>query len=406
MLTVELRTSGSQVGPGELTQKATPDPCSAPVFHDSGFVLYILVPRNCTPNTDTIVALRWGNGRTSRWIEVPFTALGEESRVEFEVGATRDVSVHQRGTWRSFPNTSSWTWRDGAGLLVKEGVLYLLGGWSSDAYVDDIWASRNAIDWTRLSRQPWGPRHGAGWVIHQNRLYVIGGDLYQDVWSSADGVDWTKENGQGPFGKRYTPSAVSDGSRIFFYGGQYWAPYDWCAYQPECRAIGLNDVWASNDGRDWQELTNSAPWAGRGLVHGGAFFRGRIYIVGGGLKLGLPGAAIADTIAEFSDIWSSADGSTWRKEADTLGFKPRTHFSLLSTSSGCYVSDGSVTNQPNLSNDLFFAPDCVHFEPVPDTPPLPVRHASSLAYFNGSLVILGGHRDTAGTAVWQYFPDH
>ena len=290
---------------------------------------------------------------------------------------------------------------------MKDGLLYLLGGWSSEEFRHDLWSSRNVRDWNLLSaRQPWGPRHGAGWVVHRDRLYVLSGDLYEDAWSSSDGIEWIQENARAPFGKRYTPNAVSDGDRVFLYAGQNWAPYDGCAFQPECSAVGLNSVWSTVDGKNWELRTAGAPWAGRGLVHGGAYFNGRIYVVGGGLKLALPGEELADTVAEFTDIWSSADGATWRKEADTLGFTPRTHFSLLATPKGCYVSGGSVGHQANLSNDVYFASDCVRFEPIADPSPMQVRHASSLAYFNGSIVILGGHNDTAGTEVWQYFPDN
>ena len=406
LLSVEISGQGTLSNAGKSALDVGSPTCLGAGFQDSGYVVYVLAPRGCEPVENGVVRMLWGDERGNRTIEIPFAAFGDETAVVIEAGHSRIVSVHQRGTWRSFPNTDSWPWRDGAGLLVKDGTLFLLGGWSSDAYLSDVWSSRNVRDWSLLtSGRPWGPRHGAGWVVHRDRMYVISGDLAEDVWSSADGIEWTLETQKGPFGKRYAPNAVSDGNRIYLYAGQYWGPYDWCADEPECFAIGLNDVWATDDGQNWGALTYRSPWAGRGLVHGGAYFNGRIYVVGGGLKLALPGMALADTVAEFTDIWSSADGFNWRKEADTLGFTPRTHFSLLATPRGCYVSDGSVTHQPNLSNDVYFAPDCIHFAAIPDPSPMQVRHASSLAYFNGSIVILGGHRDTAGTEVWQYFPD-
>jgi hypothetical protein len=79
---------------------------------------------------------------------------------------------------------------------------------------------------------------------------------------------------------------------------------------------------------------------------------------------------------------------------------------VLATSTGCYVSDGSVGTQSNVSNELFHAPDCIHFASVPVPPELPVRHASSLVEFNGSLVVLGGPPVFSGAVneVWQYFP--
>jgi hypothetical protein len=90
--------------------------------------------------------------------------------------------------------------------------------------------------------------------------------------------------------------------------------------------------------------------------------------------------------------------------AATLPFPSRTHFSVAQTSSGCVVSDGSVGTQNNVSNDLYFASDCLDFHDLADRP-LPPRHASAVKEFNGTLVILGGPpAGSAGTAIWQYVP--
>ncbi len=382
---------------------ATVSGCGRTQVHDQGDITYVTVPPGCTPALPLQVELRFGGGERTAWT---FSIPGFDQ--EHSVGTAtlqRRVSVHRRGSWRSFENAGSWDWRDGAGLLAKDGGLYLLGGWNSETLTkNDVWFTRDLQSWTRLTTAaPWAARHGAAWVVHQDRLHVIGGDLIDDAWSSADGIAWRRESAQAPFGKRYTPSAVSDGQRILLYGGQYWAPYDWCAFDPVCSAVGLNDVWVSPDGAAWSQIAR-APWAGRGLVHGGAHFRGRTYVIGGGLKLGLPGATLTETVQEYSDIWSSADGITWRLEANTLGFPPRTHFAVLATDTSCWVANGSVGTQLNTSAEVFRADDCVNFKPVEDISPMAIRHAPSLAELNGSIVVLGGHRDTAGTIIWQHFP--
>lgn len=41
----------------------------------------------------------------------------------------------------------------------------------------------------------------------------------------------------------------------------------------------INDVWASNDGINWDELDN-APWQGRS-GHTTEFFNSRVYVIGG-----------------------------------------------------------------------------------------------------------------------------
>ncbi len=319
--------------------------------------------------------------------------------IERTVESRRLLLVRQ-GTWRMYPNNSNWAARDGAGLLFLDGELYLLGGWIHGPTSNEVWKTRNLHEWTFVGHAPWPPRHGAAWLVHEARMFVIGGDLLDDVWSSADGVTWSKEAEKAPFGPRYTPNAASIGGYIVVYAGQHWEPVEWCVYQPDCRPVGPRDVWRSRDGRSWERLAD-APWDGRGLIHGSLVHAGEIYLVGGGLKAPPPNARYAETRTEFADVWSSPDGSQWRYRG-TMDH-PRTHFSVLSTLEGCYMSDGSVGTQANLSNALFFASNCIDFAPVAVPAEMPVRHASSLASFNGSLVVLGGPGGS-GTSVWQYFP--
>lgn len=386
--------------------------CNSTEVHDTGEIVYLLVARSCNLVFPVAAQFRMRTEERSTTAVVNFSGFAQEQRVSQGLSRPRTVSLHRRGTWRSFENQASWGWRDGAGLLVKGGQMYLLGGYrAGEGNQNEVWRSSNARDWELLiDEAPWYGRHGAAWVVHQDRLFVISGDLNDDVWSSQDGIDWRVEKLGAPFGKRYTPNAISDGKNIVLYAGQYWEPYDWCAFAPECKAVGFNDVWSSETGASWSLLNPSAPWPGRGLIHGAVRFKERIYLIGGGLKMGLVGTRLAETVAEYNDIWSSADGIDWRQEATELGFPARTHFSVAAAPQGCFVSDGSVGLQGTFSNDVFFASDCIHFAAIPDHPPMQRRHASSMAYFNGSLVILGGPpyagpESTAGTEVWQYFPD-
>lgn len=365
--------------------------CSDARVHDSGTVLYVTIEPGCVPRMPAAVSLSVGAGFNA----VAVDELGTEQNVRLSVGE-RQLALVNRGSWRSFPNTDSWDWRDGAGLLAKDGGLYLLGGWNSDVGgTSEVWFTGDLVKWTRRTAEaPWAGRHGAGWVVHNERLYVVGGDFHTDVWSSPDGASWTRHTADAGFGQRYAPNAASLGGELLLYNGQDWTPQ------------GFTEVWASaGDGATWQRAA-TVPYAGRALIHGAAVFRDRVYVIGGGLKGNVPTSTwSADTVAEFSDIWSSADGRNWVQEASTLGFTPRTHFAVLGTDHGCYVANGSVTIQANLSEEVYFAEDCVRFRPLAQQPPMLGVHATSLAEFNGSIVLLGGHKVRVGTTVWQYFPD-
>ncbi len=381
---------------GELQLVANMADCDRVAVHDSGHVLYVVTDRSCAtsgPRRVFSLGLTGGNpGDAGALVQLDMLEGDELDNITVPSLGIRRVGLYRAGQWRRIDNTDSWQHRDGPGLLLLNGELYLLGGWLWGPTSSEVWKTRDLVHWEYLGDAPWPARHGAGWVVHNERLYVVGGDWMRDTWSSANGIDWVQHSATAPFGTLYTPNAVSVGGRIILYGGQGGTE-------------GVNQVWESADGVAWSLLHGRAPWAGRGLVHGGAVHDGRVYLVGGGVKSVPPGQSSPETTQEFSDIWSSEDGIDWRLEADSLGFTPRTHFSLAATPKGCFVSDGSVGTQAAVSNDLFHAADCVHFTPVPDTPPLQPRHASALTYFNGSLVILGGPpAGDAGTTVWQYFP--
>lgn len=387
--------------------------CPEVSVEDSGHVVYVKVPIRCTPIVEgTPLRLVIGPGTASGDL-LPATTVSlqrqpgalDTTTTTLDGLGPRQVQIVVRGQWRRVPHLGTWAPRDGAGLLQLNGALYLLGGWLHGPVTNEVWRTVDLVQWEFLGYAPWPARHAAAWLVHEGRLWVIGGDLYDDVWSSPDGVQWTQEAVVAPFGRRYTPNAASVGGRIVVYAGQDWQPVDWCHDRPDCSARGLRSVWSSRDGRQWNQVAEQAPWEGRGLVHGNAVHDGRIWMIGGGLKVAPPNERYAETSAEFTDVWSSLDGETWQLEVLDGGFGGRTHFSVLATRDGCYVSDGSVSTQLNVSNDLFHAPDCRRYSRVGVPAELPARHASSLVEFNGSLVVLGGPPyGGAGTQVWQYFP--
>lgn len=379
--------------------------CESAAVHDSGRVIYVVADRRCAaggPRRQFSLGLAAAGAVPGDAVQLDMLEGDELDGITVPGLGLRRVGLVRAGQWRRFDNVDSWQHRDGAGLLLLDGELYLLGGWIWGQVTSEVWKSRDLVHWEFLGNAPWPARHGSAWLVHEHKLWVIGGDLYDDVWSSPDGVAWTQEASHAPFGPRYTPNAASVGGRIVVYGGQSWQTGTGCDF---CVAEASREVWSSADGRRWQLANAQAPWQGRGLIHGSIVHDGEIFLVGGGLKAVPAGEHYSETVAERGDAWSSHDGVAWTRRSEALPFTPRTHFSVVATPQGCYVSDGSVGTQANVVNDLFFAADCVSYAPVPDTPPLEPRHASSLAAFNGSLVILGGPpAGDAGTTVWQYFP--
>ncbi len=174
--------------------------------------------------------------------------------------------------------------RDGAGAVVNEGKMWLLGGWNPGDKPhfpricnNEVWSSKDGTTWTLekpntfldASFDPsrdWEGRHTAGYVVFKDRMWIVGGDANQhhyqnDVWSSADGVNWECHTASAPWHPRqYHDVAVFD--------GQLWVLEGW-------NRDNRNDVWHSADGVDWHELPNN-PWPPRHaasvFVHDGALW--------------------------------------------------------------------------------------------------------------------------------------
>ena len=110
------------------------------------------------------------------------------------------------------------------------------------------------------------------WILGGTENYYFGDDtsLKNDVWSSADGKEWKRETASAPWSPRaYHAAVVHDGKLWVIGGGNY---------VPKYRA--LNDVWSSPDGVNWQQVTDRAPWNPR-IWFSAVVHRDRMWVMGG-----------------------------------------------------------------------------------------------------------------------------
>jgi len=206
--------------------------------------------------------------------------------------------AHPPYRWIQVTDQAAFPGRDGAGALVHHGAMYLIGGWSKrDAVAfpricsNDVWRSTDGLDWQQIKpntfrddtfdgRADWEGRHTAGYVVHDDAMWIIGGDANQghyqpDCWRSRDGVTWELVCEELPFGYRVLHYSVAMHGRIYVMGGQHMsAPFIVTDQRPDTY---YNDVWSSTDGRHWEQLaTEGAIWPARGMIGGHAVFRDRI----------------------------------------------------------------------------------------------------------------------------------
>lgn len=288
--------------------------------------------------------------------------------------------------------------RDGAGALSFRGRLWLLGGWNPADPVhfpthcnSEVWSSTDGADWTLGLRQaPWEERHTAGYVVHHDRMWIVGGDAIQkhyqnDVWSSADGIRWEQATDRVPWAPRVLHLTAAFAERIWVMGGQALPQF---APAPEAFH---NDVWSSTNGRDWTRVCEHAPWPARGMVGGSAVHRGRLWILGGG-TYDTPGSPERRF---YNDVWSTADGVHWEQHIEQAPWSARQYHDVAVFDDRLWVLEG--WNKGNR-NDVWHSADGVRWEELPGTPWAP-RHAASLFVHDDALWVVAGNNMTPD--VWK-----
>ncbi len=329
----------------------------------------------------------------------PLTEYGESLRTwrpgKASIPASPGCASYR---WNSVNANADFAARDGAGALVFDGQMWLLGGWNpgDPAHFprkcnSEVWSSTGGAAWTLVNRAaPWEPRHTAGYVVHRGQMWVIGGDPLQghyqdDVWRSRDGVRWERVCERVPWASRALHYTVAFDDRIWVMGGQTVPQF-----APAAEAF-YNDVWSSEDGVSWTRVAEHAPWEPRGMIGGGAVFQGRIWLLGGG-TYDTPGTPARRF---YNDVWSTADGVRWKRHTERAAWPPRQYHEVAVFDNRLWVLEG--WNRSNR-NDVWYSSDGVEWHELRGTPWAP-RHAASVFVFKDALWMVAGNNMTPD--VWR-----
>lgn len=302
--------------------------------------------------------------------------------------------------WTHITSDAQFAPRDGAGALVFRDRMWLLGGWNPPhkdfpkKCNSEIWSSSDGATWKLELRQaPWEQRHTAGYVVHQDKMWIIGGDPLQghyqdDIWNSSDGVNWTRVIDNAPWGPRVLHYTVVHDGKIWVMGGQTM-PY----YAPAAEII-YRDVWNSSDGIHWQQVHLHEPyWPQRGMIGGAAVLNGRIWILGGGTY----DTPTTPKRKFFNDVWSSSDGARWTQHTSHAPWAPRQYHDVAAFDGQLWVMEGYCEASGNR-NDVWHSSDGVNWTEVPKTPWVP-RHAASVYIYRDALWMVTGNNLTSD--VWK-----
>ena len=228
----------------------------------------------------------------------------------------RDVwSSADGATWNKVAAEAPWKYSDLAMTMTFQERMWILGGWyngrlEGHGATSEVWSSADGIQWDLATpKAGWSPRIAAGVVEFKGRMWVLGGtenyyfgddsSLKNDVWSSADGKDWKLETANAPWSPRsYLQAVVHDGKMWVMGGGNYVPAYH-----------AKNDVWFSEDGVQWEQATAEAPWSPR-LWFSSVTYRGNMWVLGGWSN---------NPSKNWGDVWYSGNGSSGKQlKSDTI----------------------------------------------------------------------------------------
>jgi hypothetical protein len=249
----------------------------------------------------------------------------------------RDVWSSADGVrWECATPEAPWIHSDLPMALVFDDRMWMMGGWYNGrlpghSASGEVWWSTDGASWKQATAKAgWSARLAAGAVVFRGRIWILGGtenyyfgdesSLKNDVWSSPDGVRWTRETEHAGWSPRAYHQAVVHDGKIWVLGGGN--------YQPEYKSV--SDVWCSEDGVNWTCVTPAAPWPPR-IWFSAVVYRDRIWVLGGWTKT---------PYTNLGDVWYSRDGKTWTEWKPAAQWKARHEHSALVHRDRIWIAGG------------------------------------------------------------------
>jgi len=312
--------------------------------------------------------------------------------------------------WTCVTDEAAFRPRDGAGALVFNDRMFLLGGWnpSDKEYyprtcVNDVWSSADGADWELVKPNTftttpfyglgtdWEGTHTAGYAVHDGKMWIVGGDPLQghyqpDVWNSDDGRTWQHVNPGRPvpWCPRVLHHTFVLRGKMWILGGQtlpQFAPADEVFY---------HDIWHTEDGLGWTRVEMSQPFTpARGMIGGRAVLNGRVWLLGGGTYE----TPNQPQYAYCNDVWSSTDGVNWQRHIEHAPWRPRVYHDVAAFDDRIWVMEGQIDFGVN-ADDVWYSSDGVNWHEVPETPWKPRHAAGVFVYDHGLWVVAGNNMES------------
>lgn len=288
-----------------------------------------------------------------------------------------------------------WQARDSQVEFVLKDQLWIGGGWfqSFEAPPRDVWSSADGKAWKLSAPQaPWKHSDLAMNLTYQNKAWVMGGwfngrlpghSASNQVWSSNDGIAWKQVTPAAGWSPRLAAGLVEHQGRLWMLGGT--ENY----YFGDATSV-KNDVWSSADGQTWTQVTAKAAWPPR-AYHQVVALNGKMYVLGGGNYV--------PAYEARNDVWSSTDGVSWTCVTEHAAWAPRLWFSAVVYRGRMWVIGGWSKENDNFG-DVWHSANGREWQRLETKTCWKARHEHSVLVFQDKLWVLGGHARPLSCEVW------
>lgn len=283
---------------------------------------------------------------------------------------------------------------------------------ANNTHLNDVWSSQDGVSWEQHASAPWEARHRHGVLLLKGCSYVFGGTTkknntageevqfqFNDVWKTCDaGRSWECVTESAQWSPREGFAFTVAEEKLLIIGGTLGGT-----------GAGVNEVWASSDGRDWEllssnETTPASAWEHRYATTAVTSAQGEVLLAGG----------FGDGLGAYKDVWASKDaGRTWEQRTARAEFGGIDYPAMATLGNTTYLIGGQAgAGQLFRSFRTVWATEDggSSWTKVTEMPSaMAARGGMPVLDFDGSLLIAGGSSEIFPHAdyndVWTWRPE-
>jgi len=242
------------------------------------------------------------------------------------------------------------------------------------------------------STNHWNARSLFSATVFKSNVWLTGG-IYNgqginDEWKSENGVDWQLVTDDSPWGYRYAHQTIVFNNYLWMYGGK----------TGEYLHFPQKDIWRSQNGAGWMFVNNNAPWYRRDSQQC-VVYSNKVWLMGGGRGVDDFSMATETT----NDVWSSTDGLNWDNATPAAQWHQRDSFAAVAFKGKMWVIGGHyyTFGQPAVRyRDVWSSTDGSNWTLVTDNAPWGLRSSPQVVIYENKMWLLGGYTDTWKNDVW------